>query len=90
MKALEANNRVSIKAWNYTKVEHGCRVTKSIATDAEHLLQHLQKGNSIYLCGALSLKEDVNAILEAELLRTNAKETLALYYENHQIKTDCY
>lgn len=90
VKALEANNQVSIKAWNYTKVEHGCRVTKSIATEAGHLLQHLQKGNSIYLCGALSLKEDVNAILEAELLRTNGKETLALYYENYQIKTDCY
>ncbi len=90
VKALEAKNQVSIKAWNYTKVEHGCRVTKSIATDAEHLLKHLQKGNSIYLCGALSLKEDVNAILEAELLRTNAKETLAFYYQNHQIKTDCY
>lgn len=90
VKALEAKNQVSIKAWNYTKVEHGCRVTKSIATDAEHLLKHLQKGNSIYLCGALSLKEDVNAILEAELHRTNAKETLAFYYQNHQIKTDCY
>lgn len=90
VKALEAKNQVSIKAWNYTKVEHGCRVTKSIATDAEHLLKHLQKGNSIYLCGALSLKEDVNAILEAELLRTKAKEMLAFYYQNHQIKTDCY
>lgn len=64
-------------------------VTDLVKQSPQKIVQLLQSGGVIMLCGSLAMQRDVEAIVET-ICETYQLPPLRFYKENHQILADCY
>jgi sulfite reductase (NADPH) flavoprotein alpha-component len=73
----------------FSREENKQYVQDLVIQQTETILQNLETGGAILICGSLSMQHGVLEVLE-EMLIKNSDKTLDVLIHNGQLKMDCY
>lgn len=77
--------------WCYSSQEDdGQRITQLVNRDIDKIVKHLMQNNTVMICGALSLKKEVENLLNQAFKTQNIPLNTEDLYLNNILKADCY
>ena len=90
MTGAAADGRLKNLFWTYTRGQESVRITQKVRENITEIVHDLLRGTHLYICGSVSLKQDIDLLLDEELERQGSDIRTKELYHINQIHTDCY